>query len=74
MIQLMAHSEAIGTVFGFTKEGADASGGVTDPVRPDPMAGRRVRSWLNRLNNLGCLCKVVAAKAFIIRRYLEAGA
>ena len=35
MIQLIAHSDAIDTMFGFIKEGADAWAGVTDPVRPN---------------------------------------
>jgi hypothetical protein len=33
MIQLMAHSEATDTMFGFVKEGSEAWDGVTDPVR-----------------------------------------
>ncbi len=33
MIQLMAHSEAMDTMFGFIKEGADNWDGVTDPIR-----------------------------------------
>ena len=33
MIQLMAHGEAIDTMFGFIREGADTWDGVTDPIR-----------------------------------------
>tara|TARA_B110000285_G_C14929521_1_gene516651 strand:+ start:358 stop:903 length:546 start_codon:yes stop_codon:yes gene_type:complete len=33
MIQLMAHSEAIDTMFRFIKAGADSWDGVTDPIR-----------------------------------------
>ena len=33
MIQLMAHSEAIDTMFGFIKDGSDAWDGVTNPIR-----------------------------------------
>ena len=33
MIQLMAHGEAIDTMFGFIREGSDTWDGVTDAIR-----------------------------------------